>query len=57
MKKISAFLIMCAIVISSTSCFVERRQTAGKSGKIPPGQAKKMNDSKSARDYAPGHNK
>lgn len=31
--------------------------TAGNSGKVPPGQAKKMTGSKSAKKYAPGQRK
>ncbi|PZP47922.1 MAG: hypothetical protein DI598_10530 [Pseudopedobacter saltans] len=54
MKRIYLLSAICISVLLSTSCTVERQ--AGRSGKIPPGQAKKMNGSKSARDYAPGHN-
>lgn len=31
--------------------------TAGRSGKVPPGQAKKISGRKSARDHAPGQRK
>jgi hypothetical protein len=32
-------------------------RTAGNSGKVPPGQAKKMTGSKSAKKHAPGQQK
>ncbi|SKB29938.1 hypothetical protein SAMN05660226_00593 [Parapedobacter luteus] len=39
-----------------TTSYVTHR-TAGKSGKVPPGQAKKITGKKSARDHAPGQQK
>lgn len=47
-----ALLISCFLWSCGTF-----HHTAGHSGKIPPGQAKKMYGHKSARDFAPGHNK
>jgi hypothetical protein len=38
-----------------TSCSVHT--SSSNSGKIPPGQAKKMSGSKSAKNYAPGQQK
>ena len=54
------FLIMliCMIVtVSSCAVYQDGHYGAGNSGKIPPGQAKKMAGAQSARDFAPGHNK
>jgi hypothetical protein len=38
-----------------TSCSVHT--SSSNSGKIPPGQAKKMSGSKNAKNYAPGQQK
>lgn len=46
---------MLLIVSVLSSCVVVK--TAGNSGKVPPGQAKKMTGSKSAKPYAPGQKK
>ncbi|WP_264530508.1 hypothetical protein [Flavobacterium sp. N502540] len=48
------------IILASTviSCSVHTVHTSSSnSGKIPPGQAKKMSGSKSAKAYAPGQQK
>ncbi|WP_169449315.1 hypothetical protein [Pedobacter glucosidilyticus] len=47
----SAFVIF-AFILSGCAY-----QTAGNSGKVPPGQAKKMTGSKSAKPFAPGQRK
>jgi len=39
----------------ASSCYTTR--TAGQSGKVPPGQAKKGTGSKSAKPFAPGQQK
>ncbi len=49
MKRIIPLVIIAAMALS---CSAPR--TAGRSGKVPPGQAKKMTGSKSAKPYAPG---
>lgn len=54
MKKVSLVLTMVGIMLIS-ACYVPR--TAGNSGKVPPGQAKKMTGSKSAKPFAPGQQK
>ncbi|WP_090970309.1 hypothetical protein [Parapedobacter composti] len=54
MKKVGAVLFAVMVFIS-LSCVGYR--TAGKSGKVPPGQAKKITGKKSARDHAPGQRK
>lgn len=51
MKKVIAILLISAFV--ATSC-----KSVGHSGThIPPGQAKKITGSKSAKAYAPGQQK
>jgi len=54
MKK-SSFLLALIAVLFMNSCVVHR--SAGRSGKVPPGQAKKMHGSKSAKPFAPGQRK
>ncbi|MVT41975.1 hypothetical protein GO495_15395 [Chitinophaga oryziterrae] len=54
MKKIYLVLVLSGMILTS-GCYTVR--TAGNSGKVPPGQAKKAAGAKSARDFAPGHNK
>lgn len=49
--KTLSFVVICALL---SSCYA---QTAGNSGKVPPGQIKKATGSKSAKPYAPGQNK
>ncbi|MEH6307987.1 quinol oxidase subunit 4 [Olivibacter sp. CPCC 100613] len=51
MKKIY-FLITLSGLFLCSSCYTTR--TAGRSGKVPPGQVKKATGSKSAKPYAPG---
>ena len=53
-KKI--YLIFAVVVLMFVSaCYTAR--TAGNSGKVPPGQAKKGTGSKSAKPFAPGQQK
>jgi len=54
MKKIYLIVLACGIMLSS-SCYTSR--TAGNSGKVPPGQAKKGSGAKSAKPFAPGQQK
>jgi hypothetical protein len=54
MKKIYVIFAIATIMITS-SCYTTR--TAGNSGKVPPGQAKKRSGTKSARPFAPGQQK
>ncbi|UUF12414.1 MULTISPECIES: hypothetical protein [Flavobacterium] len=51
--KTKAVVILLSLVI--TSCSVS--SSSSRSGKIPPGQAKKISGSKSAKAYAPGQQK
>ncbi|UAY56926.1 hypothetical protein [Arachidicoccus terrestris] len=50
-------LAVSAIVWMSLVVSCTPYREAGRSGKVPPGQAKKIYGQKSARDFAPGHNK
>lgn len=54
MKQLPAVLTLIVLIFLS-SCVVHR--TAGNSGKVPPGQAKKAYGSKSAKPFAPGQQK
>ncbi|MFD2287622.1 quinol oxidase subunit 4 [Pedobacter petrophilus] len=54
MKSIYLILAVCGLMLS-TACYTTR--TAGNSGKVPPGQAKKGYGSKSAKPFAPGQRK
>jgi hypothetical protein len=54
MKNLIKVFTLCAIILS-TGCYTTR--TAGNSGKVPPGQAKKARGSKSAKPFAPGQRK
>jgi hypothetical protein len=55
-KYIAIGLLILFLITSLLSCGVIYTRN-NSSGKIPPGQAKKMTGSKSAKYYAPGHNK
>jgi len=50
-KILAAFIL---ITFSLASCTT---YTSGNSGKVPPGKAKKITGSKSAKPYAPGQRK
>jgi len=54
MKKTYTILLL-ALMMMASSCYTTR--TAGRSGKVPPGQAKKATGSKSAKKFAPGQQK
>ncbi|HEY0898977.1 MAG TPA: quinol oxidase subunit 4 [Sphingobacteriaceae bacterium] len=51
--KHTLWVLLAMFLLSS--CMVY--PTAGQSGKVPPGQAKKMSGSKSAKKHAPGQKK
>jgi hypothetical protein len=51
MKNLLTILALSGIMLT-TGCYTTR--TAGNSGKVPPGQAKKASGSKSAKPFAPG---
>ncbi|WP_165501233.1 hypothetical protein [Pedobacter psychrodurus] len=50
--KHSYFIFAISIILLTSSCYTSR--TAGNSGKVPPGQAKKGTGAKSAKPFAPG---
>ncbi|MCG2793639.1 MAG: hypothetical protein L6262_08865 [Weeksellaceae bacterium] len=54
MKSIKIYSLLLIFSVSSVACEV---RTAGNSGNIPPGQAKKIYGTKSAKPFAPGQNK
>jgi hypothetical protein len=56
MKKITHLLTL-VLLLSFTSCVIVPVKTAGNSGNVPPGQAKKATGSQSAKPYAPGQQK
>jgi hypothetical protein len=59
MKKVF-YLLSLVFFLSLTSCLVvpvKTVGTAGNSGKVPPGQAKKATGSQSAKPFAPGQQK
>ena len=53
MKKL--FILLLAFVVILTSCTYRTRVVH--TGPLPPGQAKKLTGSKSAKAYAPGQRK
>ena len=53
--KIINVLVAVLLIAFLGSCYPT--QTAGNSGKRPPGQVKKATGSKSAKPYAPGQRK
>jgi hypothetical protein len=54
MKNIYLIFALATLMFTS-SCYTTR--TAGNSGKVPPGQAKKRSGAKSAKSFAPGQQK
>ncbi|WP_051692022.1 hypothetical protein [Pedobacter borealis] len=54
MKQIY-LIVALSVMLLTSACYSIR--TAGNSGKVPPGQAKKGTGSKSARPFAPGQQK
>lgn len=58
-KFITAGLVLLFLLSSLMSCRVHHhhKTVVKPSGKVPPGHAKKMTGSKSAKHYAPGQRK
>jgi uncharacterized protein YpmB len=54
-KVAAIIMVILFVVISVVSCSVHTHSSGP--GKVPPGQAKKMSGSKSAKAYAPGQQK
>jgi len=50
-------MVLLFVMVSMLSCVVQHSNSSHSSKRIPPGQAKKMSGSKSARAYAPGQQK
>ncbi|MCX2452079.1 quinol oxidase subunit 4 [Pedobacter sp. PLR] len=50
--KNSYLIFAVVLMMFASSCYTTR--TAGNSGKVPPGQAKKRTGSRSAKPFAPG---
>lgn len=50
-------MVILFVVLSVISCSTHNHTHTTGSGKVPPGQAKKMSGSKSAKAYAPGQQK
>lgn len=50
-------MVILFVIISAVGCSTSTHTSSGNSKRVPPGQAKKMSGSKSARDYAPGQQK
>lgn len=60
--KTSRFTVLILIIsfslsLSNCSVRVGTNNSSAKTKQVPPGQAKKMTGQKSAKNYAPGHNK
>ena len=53
MKTLVTMAMMAILFLGSCTT----HHTAGRSGKVPPGQAKKISGRKSAREHAPGQRK
>ncbi|PKH66626.1 hypothetical protein CXF59_11870 [Flavobacterium sp. ALD4] len=54
---VTLLVILFTISLSSCSFRTTTHRSNYKAKKIPPGQAKKIHGDKSAKNYAPGHNK
>ncbi len=50
-------IILFAVTLTNCSVGVTSGHSTVKTEKVPPGQAKKATGAKSAKNYAPGHNK
>lgn len=55
--KYLLILLSAALTLNGTSCVTLSGTKTHKEKTIPPGQAKKITGSKSAKPYAPGQNK
>jgi hypothetical protein len=60
-SRFAVTILVAVFAISLSNCAVRvgtsTNRASYKSKRIPPGQAKKMYGGKSAKNYAPGHNK
>ncbi|WP_268848494.1 hypothetical protein [Flavobacterium aestivum] len=58
--KFTTQILIILFAFSLANCSVRvgsPNHTSVKTKQVPPGQAKKMSGQKSAKNYAPGHNK
>jgi hypothetical protein len=57
--KFTAQILIMLFAFTLTNCSVKvgSNHSSAKTKQVPPGQAKKMSGQKSAKNYAPGHNK
>jgi len=57
-RSVMAILVLL-FTVSLSNCSIQTRTSRStyKAKKLPPGQAKKIYGGKSAKRYAPGHNK
>lgn len=57
--KFTTQILIMLLAVSLTNCSIQTgtHKTTAKTKKVPPGQAKKAAGAKSAKNYAPGHNK
>lgn len=58
-QKFVTQILILLFVLTLTNCSVKvgPNHSHAKTKQVPPGQAKKMSGQKSAKNYAPGHNK
>jgi cytochrome c biogenesis protein ResB len=54
---VTLLLILFTVSLSSCSVMTTTHRSNYKAKRIPPGHAKKIHKDKSAKHYAPGHNK
>ncbi len=52
-----SLLLATSLILANCSTTVRTNTKQQKSKPMPPGQAKKVDGAKSAKPYAPGHNK
>ncbi|MGQ7945758.1 hypothetical protein [Flavobacterium sp. WC2509] len=57
--RLTVVVLATVFSISLSNCAVQvgTNNNSAKSKPLPPGQAKKITGEKSAKNYAPGHNK
>ncbi len=56
-KNVSRIVVCVCIALAAQSCVVHKKTTQTKTTPLPPGQAKKVTGSQSAKEYAPGQQK
>jgi hypothetical protein len=56
-SRFALTVLMAIFAFSLSNCVVRHGSPSARAGKMPPGHAKKAAGQKSARNFAPGHNK